>query len=97
MGTVTMPAEQYERMQELLRVLDELRCTDGGCIFRLPGSRGMVTNGGCRCLYKLPTKSRWALEKLIRYVRDLGPIAPDPESMMTRWQEQLLDKRRSEG
>lgn len=40
--------KKIERLRELLR---ELRCTDGGCIFRVPGEpSGMTTNGGCRCL-----------------------------------------------
>lgn len=42
-------------------------CTDGGCIFRPSNMKGMVTNGGCKCVGDYSKKHQ--LERLIRWMK----------------------------
>ena len=46
----------------IIKRLSELNCSDSGC--RFSKSKGMHTNGGCRCLKHLPYEKRVQLEKL---------------------------------
>lgn len=39
-------------------------CTDHGCIFRTSPSKGMGTNGGCRCIRNRPHLAERVLRRL---------------------------------
>jgi len=59
-----------DRKRWLLQ-LHEVRCTDGGCLFRDPLAHiGMQTNGGCKCLHELRPEVRMALTQMLRQVQE---------------------------
>lgn len=57
------------KLDEFLEKLD-CACTDGSCIFRPSTAKGMVTNGGCKCL-RYGDKAKEA-ERLFRWMKQNG-------------------------
>lgn len=46
-----------KRAEHILASMEPSGCTDGNCVLR-PAPKGMHTNGGCRCLYRVTLEPR---------------------------------------
>jgi hypothetical protein len=72
-----MTNHKYDKQQDVeqaRKLLDDLRCPDGGCVFaRHDGIARMVTNGGCRCV-RLIADDQQRAGKLNRLLRHLVQI-----------------------